>query len=273
MTRPSPLENVASAIQYPSDHRSLTPRTPHSRSGRAEEGIREAELEEVELEEIEQYRAQNQQSVPLLNGSSDNSFSPSGYRSRGDDSDYTGPRANMLKGLTLNLVLSRLPLVIAGLVAMFLFGMVWVAIKDPDGLDEILADNSMENGTFLIPIEPNDTVVDGPTAPDPATQPETIHISYENYTRFPLLGTEYRDECHKLVGDFTSHGNYWSPHLHGLMDVPHPDDHDGQQGASTKMCSSTITYQLDGNVGLLADLALMAQAAALAREVRETHPM
>jgi hypothetical protein len=68
-----------------------------------------------------------------------------------------------------------------------------------------------------------------------------------------------------------SHGKYWEPHEMGVMDVVHHDDkHDYKlpEGQRTAVCSSTITYMLDGQVGLLADLALMAQAAALAREVR-----
>lgn len=54
------------------------------------------------------------------------------------------------------------------------------------------------------------------------------------------------------------------------MDVSHHDDvtdYHLPEGETTTACSKTITYQLDGTVGLTADLALMAQAAALAREV------
>jgi len=46
----------------------------------------------------------------------------------------------------------------------------------------------------------------------------------------------------------------------GALDVKHHTD--------KSICSSTITYMLDGTVGLSADLALLSQAAALAREVR-----
>ena len=34
------------------------------------------------------------------------------------------------------------------------------------------------------------------------------------------------------------------------------------------LCTSTITYMMDSDVGLFADLALLAQAATLARDVR-----
>ena len=52
----------------------------------------------------------------------------------------------------------------------------------------------------------------------------------------------------------------------GVLDVVH---HDNEGGA--EVCTSTITYMFDGTVGLLADLALVAQAAALAREVSATN--
>ena len=56
------------------------------------------------------------------------------------------------------------------------------------------------------------------------------------------------------------------------MDVAHHDDvtdYRLPEGEITKVCSKTITYQLDGTVGIAADLALMAQVAGLAREVGE----
>lgn len=55
----------------------------------------------------------------------------------------------------------------------------------------------------------------------------------------------------------------------GPLDVLHHDEAPDYQlpEGETAVCSATITYMLDGSVGLLADLALMAQVAALAREV------
>lgn len=67
------------------------------------------------------------------------------------------------------------------------------------------------------------------------------------------------------------HLGYWVTPEHGIMDVAHHDDvtdYHLPEGERTTVCSSTVTYQLDGHVGLVAELALMAQAAALAREVR-----
>lgn len=90
--------------------------------------------------------------------------------------------------------------------------------------------------------------------------PAGVHvISYENYTSFPLNGQEYLEECHKLNSGYMAHGDFWDASPMGAYDVPHLDD--------KSICSSTITYMLDGTVGLTADLALMAQVAALAAEV------
>jgi hypothetical protein len=76
---------------------------------------------------------------------------------------------------------------------------------------------------------------------------------------------EYQAECGKLLGELN--GPYWS----GQEDVIHHEAKPGKypvaEGMPTQICSKTITYMLDGYVGLLADLALMAQAAGLAREV------
>jgi hypothetical protein len=65
-----------------------------------------------------------------------------------------------------------------------------------------------------------------------------------------------------MHGGFVHHGDYW--------DIDHamvPDMH--TQDNESIVCSKTITYLLDGTVGLAADLALIAQAAALAREVNQ----
>ncbi|KAJ3518015.1 hypothetical protein NLJ89_g137 [Agrocybe chaxingu] len=62
-----------------------------------------------------------------------------------------------------------------------------------------------------------------------------------------------------------AHGDYWEISSMGNMDVQHPE-----QDEIDAVCSSTITYMLDGTAGLAADLALMAQAAALARERNRT---
>jgi hypothetical protein len=103
---------------------------------------------------------------------------------------------------------------------------------------------------------------------DDAHSTDTEHIiSYENYTHFPLDPMEYLAECHKLMGEVIGPMEYWS----GEKDVIHHEVNPGKdpvaEGLPIQICSKTITYMLDGHVGLLADLALMAQAAGLARKV------
>jgi hypothetical protein len=272
MSRPIPLANLATGRhQSPSDHQVLTPRTPHSRSGRAEEGFTEIELEQVEGEDGDDYRAYaHQQSMPLLASSTSDGFE-SGYRSRGDDYDERTAKANAFQGLTIGVICSRLPLILGSSIAMFLLVLTIVTLKQPDILEEYIGDSVQDISDT--PLSVPDVDIDVPM-PIPVTQLDKEHtISYENYTTFPLTGAQYRTECQKLNHGFMSHGDYWQPSSHGLMDVPHvPEDYDFgltlPEGEMTTICKSTITYQLDGHVGLLLDLALMAQAAALAREVR-----
>lgn len=58
-----------------------------------------------------------------------------------------------------------------------------------------------------------------------------------------------------------SHNVYW----HDLkVDVAHPSD------PEANICSSTLTYMLDGFVGVATDLAYLAQFAGLARERNRT---
>jgi hypothetical protein len=66
---------------------------------------------------------------------------------------------------------------------------------------------------------------------------------------------------------FMRHGSYWEYMPH---DVPHRkkiDEHGLPEGYRNAVCNSTITYMLGGQAGLLAELGLMSQVAALAREV------
>ena len=86
-----------------------------------------------------------------------------------------------------------------------------------------------------------------------------------------LTGSQYLHECEAMMQGFMHHkGGYWHVPVGGSMDVKHHDDvtdYHLPEGLRSKVCEKTVTYQLDGHVGLLADLALMAQAAAHAREV------
>ena len=268
---PGRLNFLASGRPTSSDYSQLTPRTPHSRSGHAEEAITEADIDE-DAGAYASYR--QQQSEPLLVSSADTSFPVAGYRSRGDDHNApTKPSAaQWRKHLTSKGILNNTPLVVGTVLAGILFSLIVVSLKKPDALDaavgyvvsSIPSGKAKPLGDAAAPL-PTPSYVD--TVPPPGHK-----ISYENHTHFPLAGTEYRDECNKLMaGKFMHHAGYWIPPPGGPMDVSHHDDvtdYHLPEGERTKVCSKTLTYQLDGTVGLTADLALMAQAAALAREVR-----
>lgn len=94
-------------------------------------------------------------------------------------------------------------------------------------------------------------------------------ISYEGYTDFPLRPGEYAAECvrQEQFPDPIQRGAYWKQ---APADVPHPHDAHERKPGLKPWCKSTITYSLSGDIGLLADLALLTQAAALAREVRRS---
>ncbi|KAF8079154.1 hypothetical protein FPV67DRAFT_1616794 [Lyophyllum atratum] len=259
MARPRPLTNIASARPSPPGYQVLTPRTPHTRSGRAEEGYTEFELEQV-TEHDDDYRELGQhQAVPLLSSSASESFPTTGYRSRGDDHDLRNDwdkRAKTKGQLQLNTLLSRLPLVMGSLVAGFLLFLIFLSYSRPEKLHK-----------YLGILQSNGTNVTTPHSShhNTSTQDPHLVISYENYTQFPLRPVEFLEECRKLNKGYMAHGKYWEPHKVGVMDVVHPEGE-----ASDGVCTSTITYMLGGEVGLLADLALLAQAAALARERNST---
>lgn len=266
MPRPQPLHNITSARSYPYDTQALTPRTPHSRSGRAEEAYTEVELQQIregdhaEVDEDEEYSALNHQSVPLLSSSASDSFPPEAHRSRRTEREEYG-RDEMeehvksfmgwQKELDMKTIASRVPVVIGMMLAGLLLFLVMVAYSRPGELERYIGVDESRNSSSSSTFSNHSSNV--------VAHPELV-ISYENYTKFPLHPDEYRAECNKLNKGFMKHGSYWEPHAMGTMDVVHPD-------GDKSVCTSTITYMLSGQVGLLADLALMAQAAALAREV------
>ena len=83
-------------------------------------------------------------------------------------------------------------------------------------------------------------------------------ISYENYTKFPLTPKQYRAECRKIHEGGMRHMAYWTDMM---MDVLHPPF---APGSDEGVCTRTVTYMLGSEVGLMGDLALLAQVAALA---------
>ncbi|KAG8842636.1 hypothetical protein FRC20_004316 [Serendipita sp. 405] len=115
-------------------------------------------------------------------------------------------------------------------------------------------------------------------------------IDYTNRTNFPLEAIEYEEECWSLMQKHGGmRGGYWDQpkpkpaestaaaagsdddddDILGLLDMEMDVPHEHQPGEHDT-CSSTITYMLDGEVGLFYDLALIAQTAAFARERNRT---
>ncbi|ESK96166.1 hypothetical protein Moror_7307 [Moniliophthora roreri MCA 2997] len=264
MPRPRPLTNVQSTSSgnysiYQSAGQ-LTPRTPHSRSGRAEEAYGEIELQDVDEDDDEEDPSgMHHQNVPLLRSSASDSFPVTGYRGRGDD-DETKDREVSLNFKT---VAARLPIAFGTMIAGLLLVLIVVSYKEPGTLETYVG---VTVSTSPISAENSTLTASNATERHHHHQNPSLIISYENYTTFPLLPTEYMSECAKLMGGFHHHGAYWESDSMEAMDVVHADEND----ENSEICSSTITYMLSGRVGLVADLALMAQAAGLARERNRT---
>lgn len=256
-----PLKDIfVSGRPSRSDYQVLTPRTPHSRAGRAEEAYTEVELDQLGENERNEYLSyRQQQAEPLLASSPDSSFAASGYRSKGDD-----PHKHSRTIEIIQAALRNTPLALGCLLAFVLLGAVLLGIKKPGTLEEYL-------GTSYFQPVPSPT----PSYVDTIPPPELL-ISYDNFTKFPLTGDQYLHQCDAMMHGFMHHkGGYWDVPPNGGMDVKHHDDvtdYHLPEGKNTRVCKKTVTYQLDGHVGLLADLALMAQAAAHAREVCSTRP-
>ncbi|KZT27677.1 hypothetical protein NEOLEDRAFT_1110503 [Neolentinus lepideus HHB14362 ss-1] len=251
--RPAPLHNLVTGRSVSDQYQSLTPRTPHSRAGRAEEAVDELRLDNGDSE----YRTyQQQQAEPLLRSSASDSFPPTGYRGRGDDENRG------IEKKATNDFLARIPLYTGCTIAASIFVLFLLSVYRPATIAWVIGDQdayASQGSSTPVPSQ-EATVSDA-----------TKYIFYENYTQFPLLPTEYAAECSKLMHGFMTHsGTYWNS---STLDVPHHDDHTNYhlpEGERTEVCSKTLTYMLDGHVGLLADLALMAQAAGLAREQNRT---
>ncbi|KAL0575811.1 hypothetical protein V5O48_006165 [Marasmius crinis-equi] len=258
MPRPRPLTSASNDYEYSFPGQSqLTPRTPHSRAGRAEEARGEIQIIQEDDDDDETGNLQN---VPLLRSSASDSFPATGYRGRGDDPNQHVHRSKKYEGLTLKTIASRLPVVIGSMVAGLLLVLLVVSYQKPGTLEQYM-------GAVAPSSENQETDLTNTTALNSSSEhhhhhhvdPATV-ISYENYTTFPLKPEEYVKECGKLVGGWMpAHGGYWEIPAAGVKDVVHD--------SGPPVCNSTITYMLSGKVGLVADLALMAQAAALAREV------
>ena len=250
MPRPRPLTNVASAVPYTSEQ--LTPRTPHnvnngSRTSRAEQGFAKLQLSEANDDE---YDEQNTlQSAPLLASSSTARFSIRSSRGRASPATKNATQRNIMMlhpTQILSVAVSRLPLAFGIFMGGVLLILIVLSFTRPEALHRYVGAKA-----------PSTTPTTSPSPPESKAN----FLSYENYTTFPLHTQEYLLECAKQHQGYMAHGDYWDISPMGALDVKHVTD--------KSICSSTITYMLDGTVGLSADLALLSQAAALAHEVSD----
>lgn len=259
MPRPRPLTNVAQAPGHYDPDQQLTPRTPHSgsRTSRAEQGFAKLQIVE-EANDAEGDGGDTLQFAPLLASSSSARFSR-----RNTQQPPTRTKSKIIDRSTviLSAAISRLPLVAGIFTAGILLLLTVLSFTRREALHKYVGAKA-----------PNITSTSGSKAgpstslPRPLQQEHGAHLlSYENYTAFPLFPLEYLSECKKLNTGYIRHGDYWDISFMGVIDTAHHDP--SATGGKTRVCSSSITYMLDGTVGLTADLALMAQAAALAREV------
>lgn len=242
MPRPKPLSNLSSGVYINDpDQQVLTPRTPRSRfNGR---GAAEEQYDDIDHVNDDS----ENQSIPLL------STDP---RHR-DSNNLIGRSKGVFKSQRLRSITRfvDIPLILGTLLACFLFGLIVFSYKNPGRLQAYVGAKAPKQSPLAEAVA---------YTPPPIPPPET-----------PLHPSQYVVQCRKLNQGFMSHGDYWDePHMdmgsnHDVGDEKVADDkYPLPEGGRTVVCSKTITYLLDGEVGLLADLALIAQAAALAREVR-----
>ena len=251
MPRPRPLTNVAPA-RYDPDQQ-LTPRTPHSgsRTSRAEQGF--AKLQIVEANDAEDDdRYDTLQSAPLLASSSSARFTSRNAEQPHTSTKFRSQKILIQSAAVLSAIVSRLPLALGILTAGILLFLTVISFTRREALHKYVGAKA-----------PNLTVSTSSIKLGPSTSPSSPEHGL--VATFPLHPPQYLAECNKLNTGYMAHGDYWDISFMDPTDTAH---HEQSTGENSMICSSTITYMLDGTVGLTADLALMAQAAALAREVK-----
>ncbi|TDL20900.1 hypothetical protein BD410DRAFT_790241 [Rickenella mellea] len=247
------------------DYQPLTPRTPHSRAGREDTFDNGMEYHPGMDDVTFNQSYAEQQREPLLASSASASF-PSTVRSKqevdeagGKDENRPGNSHSLLR------IVSKAPLVLGGLLAVFLFLLVILSWKRPDVLQKAVgvANLTEQHEDKNLPT----------SSPDSSHHGAAHKLSYENYTTFPLTPMQYLIECATVHNSMKHMVGYWYIPPAGPLDVVHHDQtfttHLPEKGFE-KPCTSSITYMLDGYRGLAADLALMAQVAGLAREKGRT---
>jgi hypothetical protein len=232
MSRPRPFSNFSSAVPSHDDYSTLTPRTPHSRAGDGDGTFAKLQVSDGVEWEDLQASLSQQQTAPLLHSSHSGDFRPAVKSAK---KEYHREPLSRI---------SRLLLTGGILLAAFLLLLIVISWTRPDSLHRYLGIDLSTLGGFQ---------------PQLATWNEPGNV--------PKRPLEYFEECNKMMSNFMSHGKYWGE-MKGAEG--HGQAHEVKQEEG--VCSGSMTYMLDGRVGLAADLAIMAQVAAMAREVRALSP-
>ncbi|QRW00743.1 hypothetical protein RhiJN_28761 [Ceratobasidium sp. AG-Ba] len=243
----------------------LVPRTPHSRAGA--QTFRESQGATIDFDSDDandsHEPSQQSQLAPLLASSASASFGDDVHL-RAHQLGPTESRASRrhAQRWSLREIVGLLPLILGALFAVVICILIIVSINWPDALQALVSDapipvsndKATKNSTAVSENAPvhNDTMAHGHTS---------MLIDYSAYSTFPLTPEQYRAECWKQQNHV--HGGYWYKPPEGVPDVAHP-------ATKPNTCSSTITFMFDGDRGLMADLALIAQLAGLAREQNRT---
>lgn len=234
MSRPRPFSNFSSAVPNTDDYTSLTPRTPHSRAANDEDTFAKLQVSDgIEWEDMQGSLAQ-QQSAPLLHSSVSADFRPGAKSAK---KEYQREPLSRV---------SRLLLTGGILLAGFLLLLIVISWTRPGSLHRYLGLDLNTLGDFQ---------------PQLATWREP-----GNVPKHPL---DYFNECNDMLAKGMFHGKYWQEMPGSNMEGAegHEQGHEEEEAG---VCSGSMTYMLDGRVGLAADLALMAQVAAMARERNKT---
>ncbi|CUA74985.1 hypothetical protein RSOLAG22IIIB_01620 [Rhizoctonia solani] len=266
---PVPDSDTTSSSYRPISRRgsetNLVPRTPHSRSGNHTFGHAQSTSIDMGPDESrddlhESYEMTRQsQTEPLLASSTSPTFSDDVYKLM--DAESRGrPTASKR---ALNRAIAHLPIVFGIIFSLFLCLLIFLSMYWPNELQAFLgtaAPYPFEGGTASV--GDSDTTINNTTGTiHNHTSPASL-IDYSAYNAFPLTPEKYREECWKQQTSHF-HGSYWDKPPGGVADVKHSN-------INKQVCSSTITFMFDGDRGLMADLALIAQLAGLAREQRRT---
>ena len=230
---------MSSARPPTTDYQNLVPRTPRS-TRNTSFAAKQSHLPTVQDADEVDYL----QTAPLLQSARSPTFPPDAHAGFPSGNEYPKARRRSRFGAletarqwAVN-AFERAPLAIGTVVALLLFGLWVLSIKQPEVLQQVIGTS---NSTNLA----------------------SIHgIDYSNYTTFPLSSLQYEVQCWKVQSKMHGHGKFWDAMPGMDLDVPHTNAEGGN------VCSSTITYLLDGSTGLVFHLAIIAQLAAMAREVR-----